>query len=33
MAQSNIEITPSVTVHALLEAYPELEDVLIGSMS
>jgi hypothetical protein len=30
MAQSNIEITPSVTVHALLEVYPELEDVLIG---
>jgi len=25
-----IEITPSVTVHALLEAYPELEEVLIG---
>jgi len=30
MSQSNIEITPSVTVHALLEAYPELEDELIG---
>lgn len=30
MTQSNIEITPSVTVHALLEAYPELEEVLIG---
>ena len=29
MSQSNIEIDPSVTVHALLEAYPELEDVLI----
>ena len=24
------EITPSVSVHALLEAYPELEEVLIG---
>jgi hypothetical protein len=30
MPQSNIEITPSVTVHALLEAFPQLEDVLIG---
>ena len=30
MSESGIEITPSVTVHALLEAYPELEDVLIG---
>jgi len=30
MTQSSIEITPSVTVHALLNAYPELEDVLIG---
>jgi uncharacterized protein DUF1858 len=30
MSQSGIEITPSVTVHALLEAYPELEEVLIG---
>ena len=30
MSQDRIEITPSVTVHALLEAYPELEDVLIG---
>ena len=30
MSQNRIEITPSVTVHALLEAYPELEDVLIG---
>jgi hypothetical protein len=28
--QNEIEITPSVTVHALLEAYPELEEVLIG---
>jgi hypothetical protein len=25
-----VDITPSVTVHNLLEAYPELEDVLIG---
>ncbi|MHC4994052.1 MAG: DUF1858 domain-containing protein [Planctomycetota bacterium] len=24
------EITPQLTVHALLEAYPQLEDVLIG---
>ncbi len=30
MPQNGIEITPSVTVHALLEAYPELEEVLIG---
>jgi hypothetical protein len=30
MEQSNVEITPSLTVHALLEAYPQLEDVLIG---
>jgi hypothetical protein len=30
MEQHSIEITPSVTVHALLEAHPELEDVLIG---
>ncbi len=30
MSPRNIEITPSVTVHALLEAYPQLEDVLIG---
>ncbi len=29
MSQSNIEINPSVTVHELLEAYPELEEVLI----
>jgi len=28
--QNELEITPSVTVHALLEAYPELEEVLIG---
>jgi len=30
MSDKDIEITPSVTVHALLEAYPELEEVLIG---
>jgi hypothetical protein len=30
MSGQKIEITPSVTVHNLLEAYPELEDVLIG---
>ena len=30
MPQHGIDITPSVTVHALLEAYPELEEVLIG---
>ncbi|MBT5877363.1 MAG: DUF1858 domain-containing protein [Candidatus Latescibacteria bacterium] len=30
MSQKELEITPSVTVHALLEAYPELEEVLIG---
>ena len=30
MSQQSIDITPSVTVHALLEAYPELEEVLIG---
>ena len=30
MSQKGIEITPSVTVHDLLEAYPELEEVLIG---
>ena len=29
MSKNDIEITPSVTVHALLEAYPELEEVLI----
>ena len=29
-AKDSLEINPSVTVHALLEAYPELEDVLIG---
>ncbi len=30
MPQNRIEIVPSVTVHALLNEYPELEDVLIG---
>jgi hypothetical protein len=30
MPQNELEITPAVTVHALLEAYPELEEVLIG---
>ena len=30
MSQSKIEITPSVTVHTLLETYPELEEVLIS---
>jgi len=30
MTDSTIDINPTVTVHALLEAYPELEDVLIG---
>jgi hypothetical protein len=30
MSQDELEITPAVTVHALLEAYPELEEVLIG---
>ncbi len=30
MSQGNLEIKPSVTVHKLLEAYPELEEVLIG---
>jgi hypothetical protein len=30
MSQNNLEITPSVTVHDLLEAYPQLEEVLIG---
>ncbi len=29
MTDRNIEITPSITVHALLDAYPELEEVLI----
>jgi len=30
MPQQGTEITPSLTVHALLEEYPELEEVLIG---
>jgi hypothetical protein len=30
VSQNELEITPSVTVHALLEVYPELEEVLIG---
>jgi hypothetical protein len=30
MTQNKVEITPSVTVHNLLDAYPELEEVLIG---
>jgi hypothetical protein len=30
MSQKGVEINPSITVHALLEAYPELEEVLIG---
>ena len=30
MSQHGLEITPSVTVSALLEEYPELEEVLIG---
>lgn len=30
MAQQKVDITPSVTVNALLKAYPELEEVLIG---
>lgn len=30
MPQQRTEITPSLTVHALLEEYPELEEVLIG---
>ena len=30
MSQNNIEITPSVTVQTLLEAYPELEEELIS---
>ncbi len=29
MSPHNIEISPSVTVHELLEAYPDLEEVLI----
>ena len=30
MSDHSIKITPDVTVHALLKAYPELEDVLIA---
>jgi len=30
MSQNNIDINPTLTVHELLEAYPELENVLIG---
>ena len=30
IVKKEIEIVPSITVHELLEAYPELEDVLIG---
>lgn len=30
MTNDKIDITPSVTVHNLLEAFPELEDMLIG---
>jgi len=30
MSQGNLEINPSVTIHKLLETYPDLEDVLIG---
>ena len=30
MSQNKLEITPSVTVHSLLNEYPELEEVLIG---
>lgn len=30
MMSDSLEITPKVTVHNLLETYPELEDVLIG---
>ncbi len=30
MSKQNLEIIPSVTVHELLEAYPQLEEVLIG---
>ncbi len=30
MSKHTLDINPSVTVHALLEAYPELEEVLIG---
>ena len=30
MTDDKIDITPSVTVHNLVGAFPELEDVLIG---
>jgi hypothetical protein len=30
MADNGIDITPAVTVHNLLEAFPQLEEVLIG---
>jgi hypothetical protein len=30
MKEHKLEITPTVTIHKLLEVYPELEDVLIG---
>ncbi len=30
MTQQNLEILPTVTVHKLLEAYPQPEEVLIG---
>lgn len=30
MPQQRVEITPALTVHGLLQDYPELEDVLIG---
>ena len=30
MTKSHIEINPSTKVHDLLEAYPELEETLIG---
>lgn len=30
MTKKIVDIVPSVTVHELLEAYPDLEDVLIG---
>ncbi len=30
MSRSELEITPSLTIHSLLENFPELEEVLIG---
>ncbi len=30
MTEKTLDITPSVTVHEMLETYPHLEDVLIG---